>query len=130
MTSYQQQMKKSIERKTMAPLMSNYSGAANRAKSISVAVPKEILTKEEPSLEVTKKQSSAKHEERNPQHSYTIANSNQRYTQQVNQGVSEIMMNSAQKTKPGASFKRTKSVDPNSSIGSGNDIQKKEPTYI
>ena len=66
-------MKKSIERKTMTPLMNSYNGAANRAKSISEAVPKEILIKEETKLDLTRQKSSAKHEERNPQHSYTIA---------------------------------------------------------
>jgi hypothetical protein len=72
MSSYQQQMKKSIERKTMAPLMKGYSNATNRARSINDAVPKDEHAKDETILEIQRKMSSPKPapkaEERNPQH--------------------------------------------------------------
>lgn len=142
MSSYQQQMKKSIERKTMAPLMKGYSNPTNRARSINDAVPKDEHATDETMLEIQRRMSSPKPapkaEERNPQHQYTVADSNKRYEKQVNSGVEEILANSAHKAKNASQFKRTKSADPfkkrSSSIasnGSGNgDEKKKEQTYV
>ena len=138
-------MKKSIERKTLGPLMKGYSTATTRAKSINDAEHSEENVRDETLLEIQRRQSSPKPapkaEERNPQHRYTVADSNQRYEKQVNSGVEEILANSAQKAKSVSQFKRTKSADPfaarkrsssiasNGSGGAGDD-KKKEPTYV
>lgn len=122
--TYNQQLLKSIEKKTMLPLATDISIVNQNRRA-------QTFTDKTTEAMAQKRQRSPSPAEQPKQPGYTLQEQSKKYAEKVNNTLNDMMASSASEQKPSSAYKRTKSADPNTSMHSQtSEAKKKETTYI